>query len=42
MSPQEGEILSENIEDLLKKGLNRESISPCVIHVLLVHMKDII
>jgi len=40
MNPQETHEVQRQVDDLLAKGLIRESLSPCVVPALLVPKKD--
>jgi hypothetical protein len=40
MNPEKHKILQEQVEDLIQKGLIKESLSPCVVPALLIPKKD--
>jgi hypothetical protein len=40
MSPKEHKILQGQVEDLIRKGLIKESLNPCVVPTLLILKKD--
>jgi hypothetical protein len=39
-NPKETKEIQQQVEELIKKGYVQESLSPCVVHVLLVSKKD--
>jgi hypothetical protein len=39
-NPEKSKELQRQVEELMSKGYIRESMSPCVVHVLLVPKKD--